>query len=203
MSEVLPQTTDVITEESNIDDNSVPISEDEAALYDRQIRLWGVSAQKRLRNADVLIAGINGIGSEVVKNIVLCGVNSITLLDDQLVTDYDMASNLFTKRQIGKNRAQVSQEAVQSLNPKVSVKCDTSSLKDKDQEFFEAFDVVILANFDKQTMIRVNDFCRKLNKKFFATSNWGLFGFSFTDLGSEHSYFLEYLINLNPFLNLF
>ena len=30
--------------------NGSVITEDEAALYDRQIRLWGLDAQKRLEN---------------------------------------------------------------------------------------------------------------------------------------------------------
>ena len=33
------------------------ISEAEAALYDRQIRLWGLDAQRRLRAANVFLAG--------------------------------------------------------------------------------------------------------------------------------------------------
>ena len=36
------------------------ISEAEAALYDRQIRLWGLDAQRRLRAANVFLAGIKG-----------------------------------------------------------------------------------------------------------------------------------------------
>ena len=32
------------------DGESVNITEDEAALYDRQIRLWGLDAQKRLKS---------------------------------------------------------------------------------------------------------------------------------------------------------
>lgn len=189
MCEVLPQSSEDLTKETKT--SGKEISEDEAALYDRQIRLWGVSAQKRLRNADVLMAGINGVGSEVVKNIVLCGVNALTLLDDQLVTDYDTACNLFTKKQIGKNRSEAAREAVQALNPMVTVKCDTSSIKDKDINFFRGFDVVIVANYDRETMVRVNNICKELKIKFFATCNWGHFGFSFTDLGPEHVYHSE------------
>ena len=35
--------------------SKVCITEDEAQLYDRQIRLWGLDAQKRLRAARVLV----------------------------------------------------------------------------------------------------------------------------------------------------
>lgn len=47
----------------------IEITEDEAKLYDRQIRLWGVSSQKRLRKANVVAVGLSGVGSETVKNI--------------------------------------------------------------------------------------------------------------------------------------
>ena len=169
----------------------VVMSEEEAALYDRQIRLWGLSAQKKLRNANVLMAAINGIGSEVVKNIVLSGVNSITLLDDKSVTPFDTLSNLFTKRKVTENRSKTSADLVQTLNPMVAVKYDTSSLADKDKDFFTSFQVVVLSNYDKQTMIKVNKICNELNIKFFATCDWGFFGFTFTDLGSEHTFFTE------------
>ncbi|CAG2106614.1 unnamed protein product [Medioppia subpectinata] len=137
------------------------------------------------------MAGINGVGSEVVKNIVLSGVKSMTLLDHQMVTEADTLSNLFTKREIGQNRAKVSKELVQSLNPNVAVNDDNTSLRDKDKDFFRAYEVVILSNYDKQTMIKVNRICNELNIKFFATAIWGSFGFTFTDLGSQHYYFSE------------
>ena len=41
------------------------LTEDEAALYDRQIRLWGLNAQRRIRAARVLVAGLGGVGAEV------------------------------------------------------------------------------------------------------------------------------------------
>jgi len=53
-------------------------SEFESNLYDRQIRLWGVEAQKRLNNARILIIGMGGLGAEVSKNIILEGSNVLS-----------------------------------------------------------------------------------------------------------------------------
>jgi len=39
----------------------------------------------RLRAARVLLIGVGGLGAEVAKNVVLAGVQSLTLLDDQSV----------------------------------------------------------------------------------------------------------------------
>uniref|UniRef100_A0A3P8TEI3 SUMO1 activating enzyme subunit 1 n=1 Tax=Amphiprion percula TaxID=161767 RepID=A0A3P8TEI3_AMPPE len=61
------------------------ISEEEAAQYDRQIRLWGLDAQKRLRGSRVLLAGVGGLGAEVAKNLILAGVKGLTLLDHEQV----------------------------------------------------------------------------------------------------------------------
>ncbi len=57
------------------------ISTDEIALYDRQIRLWGMQVQEKLRLANVLLIGIRGLGAEIAKNLVLAGIGTLTILD--------------------------------------------------------------------------------------------------------------------------
>ncbi|XP_051632671.1 collagen alpha-1(I) chain-like isoform X2 [Manacus candei] len=68
------------------------ISEEEAAQYDRQIRLWGLEAQKRLRASRVLLVGLRGLGAEVAKNLILAGVRGVTLLDHRQVSQDDPCS---------------------------------------------------------------------------------------------------------------
>ena len=41
----------------------------------------------------MLLIGVRGLGSEIVKNILLCGVNKLTILDDGVVTDEEFAKN--------------------------------------------------------------------------------------------------------------
>lgn len=49
-------------------------------VYDRQIRLWGAEAQKKMQEARVLYVHVTGTTAEVLKNLVLAGV-SATLCD--------------------------------------------------------------------------------------------------------------------------
>jgi molybdopterin/thiamine biosynthesis adenylyltransferase len=72
----------------------VALTSKETEIYDRQLRLWGVEAQQRMRGARVYIAGLSGIGTEVTKNLVLAGV-SVTLLDSQVVTPAHLSVNFF------------------------------------------------------------------------------------------------------------
>lgn len=75
----------------------------EAAVYDRQMRLWGVEAQKRLQSSHVLISGLSALGSELAKNLVLSGMG-VTLHDARAVSPADAASQFFLDAQdVGKN----------------------------------------------------------------------------------------------------
>jgi ubiquitin-like 1-activating enzyme E1 A len=80
------------------------LSAKEAEIYDRQIRLWGVEAQQRLRGARVFVCGLTGLGGEVCKNLVLAGI-SVTLLDDATVTPEQLgaANFLLDADSLGKN----------------------------------------------------------------------------------------------------
>jgi len=160
----------------------------EAELYDRQIRLWGLENQKRLRNSKILIAGLNGLGGEIAKNIILSGVKAVTFLDEKVVTELDFASQFFIPRdQLEKNRAESSLIRAQALNPMVEVKADTGNLTDKDEEFFKQFDVVVILEASVEEQVRINNICRANNIKFYAADMWGMFGFSFVDL-QDHEY---------------
>ena len=58
------------------------LSEEQAAVYDRQLRVWGVEAQRRLGQAKFFVAGLTGLSAEACKNVVLAGIGSVVLFDD-------------------------------------------------------------------------------------------------------------------------
>ncbi|ELT93541.1 hypothetical protein CAPTEDRAFT_156595 [Capitella teleta] len=167
------------------------ITEDEAALYDRQIRLWGLDAQRRLRAARVLLIGVGGLGAEVAKNIVLSGIKSLTLLDHQVVTKEAFTSQfLIPRSELGKNRAESSLGRVQLLNPMVEISADPTDVADKEDAFFTDFDVVCATCCEKQQLQRLNEICHKSDILFFAGDVFGFYGAMFSDLNT-HEYAVE------------
>jgi len=167
------------------------ISSEEFAQYDRQIRLWGLDAQKRLRKAKVLVIGLGGLGSEVVKNVVLAGVDSMTLIDDRVVSEEDLHSQLLiTPQALGKNIAEASLKRTQELNPNVSVVADTRPFTAVDDVFIQKFDVVCMTRCSKKGKIRLNHLCRSNNVKFICGDVFGFYGYCFIDL-LEHVYVEE------------
>ena len=58
------------------------LSEEQAAVYDRQLRVWWVEAQKRLGASRFFVAGLTGLAAEACKNVVLAGIGTMLLYED-------------------------------------------------------------------------------------------------------------------------
>lgn len=171
-----------------VETNQCNLTEDEADLYDRQIRLWGLDSQKRLRASSVLLIGLKGLGAEFCKNIVLSGIKSITLLDDQDSNKEDAAYQFLIPRdQLGQNRAEASLNRAQRLNPMVEMKVDKESVDSKTDDFFTQFNVVIATDCSLEQLLRINKICHKANVKFFSADVFGFYGYVFADL-QTHEY---------------
>lgn len=54
----------------------------------------GHDAMRRMGEANVLIAGMRGLGVEIAKNVILAGVRSVTVQDERVVEWYDLSSQV-------------------------------------------------------------------------------------------------------------
>ncbi len=52
---------------------SIHHSDIDEALYNRQLYVFGHEAQRRMAKSSILVVGLNGLGVEVAKNIILAG----------------------------------------------------------------------------------------------------------------------------------
>lgn len=58
----------------------------------------------RLRTANILLITLKALANEVAKNLVLAGIGSLTISDDQLVTEDDLCSQFFVSEEhVGMN----------------------------------------------------------------------------------------------------
>lgn len=166
----------------------VEITDDEAALYDRQIRLWGVDAQRSLRAANVFVKRCGPLGAEVCKNIVLSGVNSLTILDTRIVEEKHSATNFLIRTNTGKSFAETCVPNLQILNPLVKVDYVTEDLT---EETIKQYSVVCITDGSKTEYEETNKLCRTHGAMFLATNTWGMTGFMFQDCGEKYKYIAE------------
>ncbi|GAM90968.1 hypothetical protein ANO11243_090150 [Dothideomycetidae sp. 11243] len=177
--------------ETSVDPTAAGISADEIALYDRQIRLWGVQAQERIRSAKVLLINVKAVGTEIAKNLILNGIGSLTIVDNGVVTESDLGAQYFLRDDdVGSNRAQTAATRLQELNPRVGVLANASDPMQFTDEFYKQFDLIVATDLPFLTTAMINAATRMAMRPFYATGVHGFYGFIFADL-VEHEYIIE------------
>lgn len=112
------------------------------SLYSRQIYVLGVEAMRKMQNSDILISGLGGVGVEIAKNVILGGVKSVTLHDQDICRVKDLSSQFYLNKScIGKNRAECSHKQLAELNNYVTTSCYTGELN---ETFVRSFAVIVL-----------------------------------------------------------
>ncbi|KAL4278201.1 hypothetical protein GQ457_03G016540 [Hibiscus cannabinus] len=164
------------------------LTEQETAIYDRQIRVWGADAQRRLSKSHILIYGMTGTVAEFCKNIVLAGVGSVTLVDERVVAEESLSANFLIMPEEnlyqGKTLAEVCSDSLKEFNPMVHVAVQKGHILTFGVDFFEKFDAVILSCCSLREKKWINQKCRKLSKRvaFYTVECRGSCGEIFVDL---------------------
>lgn len=146
-----------------------------------------MATQLRLRSANVLIINLGGIGTEIIKNLVLGGLSSIEILDDSTVKEEDFAAQFFLPNDdscIGEVKLPLMINKIKELNNRVNLSINTNTLKHvlEDPAYFKKFDIVIATELQKDEMFLLNSHTRTLNIPLYVTGLHGMFGYIFTDL---------------------
>ncbi|KAJ5584029.1 DNA damage tolerance protein rad31 [Penicillium hispanicum] len=179
-------------------DTTDALGDEEIALYDRQIRLWGVQAQEKIRSANILLITVKALANEVAKNLVLAGIGALTIIDHEPVTENDLDAQFFLEEahrdeeiiKQGKSRAEVAAPQIQRMNPRVKLHVDTADVRSKQPDFYAQFDITIATELDFTTNTTINAACRLANRPFYAAGLHGFYGYVFADLIS-HEFVIE------------
>ena len=99
------------------------LSAEQMDRFSRQIGAYGMAMMKQLLKMDILIVGLQGVGAESAKNIVLAGPKSVTLYDPNPISLRDLGSNFFaTHNDVGKERDTTIMEELRQMNDGVQVR---------------------------------------------------------------------------------
>eukprot|EP01039_Chlorochromonas_danica_P005873 gene5873-6468_t len=159
-------------------------NEIDESLYSRQLYVMGHEAQKRMASSSVLLVGLNGLGVEVAKNIILAGVKSVTLLDDEKAIWEDLSAQFYLdESSLGHARGEISLPKLAELNPYVHVTCVRGNILDILQG--GQYTVVVLINQNFTIQSQVGDYCHSHDIAFIAGASHGVCGQIFCDFGND------------------
>ncbi|KAL0650858.1 hypothetical protein Bca4012_093549 [Brassica carinata] len=116
--------------------------------------IWGKVGRAGLEEASICLLNCGPTGSEALKNLVLGGVGSITIVDGSKVELGDLGNNFMVdERSVGQSKAKSTCEFLQELND--SVKANHSV---------------------KDSMVKLDKICREANVKLVFVRSYGLVG---------------------------
>nr|CAB3492686.1 unnamed protein product [Digitaria exilis] len=148
--------------------------------YDRQLRIWGDQGQAALENASICLLNCGPTGTEALKNLVLGGIGSVTVVDGSKVEASDLGNNyLLDEGCLGQPRAKSICSFLQELNDAVKAKFveeTPSTLIDNNPSFFSQFTVVIATQLPESSLLKLDDICRKADIVLVAARSYGLTG---------------------------
>ncbi|KAL9602509.1 MAG: hypothetical protein Q9219_001804 [cf. Caloplaca sp. 3 TL-2023] len=150
--------------------------------YDRQLRLWAASGQEALEQAHVLLlnSGPGVVGVETLKNLILPGIGSFTVVDEQDVIEEDLGINFFlTDDSLGKSRASETCRYLTELNPDVNGHPVQSSLKQffEDPEVLNRYNLILFvaSPTSNSHLQHVTRFCKDSGVPLFHIHSAGLY----------------------------
>lgn len=149
-----------------------------------------MATQIRLRSAKILVVNLGAVGTEVVKNLVLGGINTIEILDDSKVKEEDFGAQFFLPNDdsiVGQPKLPLVIEKIKDLNNRVHLSINTNLLSQylQDPQYFKTFDLIIATELNKKDILSLNEITRSLNIPLYISGLHGMFGYILTDLISH------------------
>ncbi|KAI8838405.1 hypothetical protein BC829DRAFT_447409 [Chytridium lagenaria] len=120
-------------------------------------KLWQAHGQHALETARVCLLHGTATGTETLKNLVLPGIGSFTLVDGKTVDGSDVGCNFFLEQDhIGKNRANIIETR---------------------PDFFKQFTVVITCNLAEAAVVKLSEICWQHGVPLVVVKTYGFVGY--------------------------
>ncbi|SFW92548.1 adenylyltransferase/sulfurtransferase MoeZ [Amycolatopsis australiensis] len=146
------------------------LTKEEVARYSRHLIIpdVGVTGQKRLKNAKVLVIGAGGLGSPALLYLAAAGVGTLGIVDFDVVDESNLQRQVIHgQSDVGKLKAASAQESIADVNPFVKVHLHTDRLDSSNAlEIFEQYDLIVDGTDNFATRYLVNDAAVILGKPY-------------------------------------
>jgi adenylyltransferase/sulfurtransferase len=143
---------------------------DEVRRYSRHLIIpdVGMTGQKRLKNAKVLVVGAGGLGSPALLYLAAAGVGRLGIIDFDVVDESNLQRQIIHgQSDVGKSKALSAKESIAEANPFVEVvlheeRLDSSNVFD----IFAPYDLIVDGTDNFATRYLVNDAAVLLGKPY-------------------------------------
>lgn len=114
---------------------------------ERTSLLLGDEKLERLRNANVLVVGLGGVGAYAAEMIARAGVGRMTIADADVVSESNINRQLIALHStVGRHKTEVMAERLRDINPKIELTIVSRFIKDDETDALldsDKFDYVV------------------------------------------------------------
>ena len=136
--------------------------------FEKQIILKkvGISGQKKINKAKVLIIGVGGLGCPLLSYLASSGVNNIGIVDhDKIELGNLNRQILFNTSDLGKYKVDQAKVKIKKIYNRIKLKTYKKKITKKNIEsILKEYDIICDGTDNFDTRLLINDYCKK-NKK--------------------------------------
>ena len=144
------------------------LNSSELKKYSRQLILKniGIPGQKKLFNSKVLVVGAGGLGCPLMLYLAYSGVGNLGIVDNDRVEISNLSRQvLFTNKDLGKFKVNVSKNFIKKINKKILVKTFLKKItKENIQKIAKNYDFICDGTDNFKSRLLINDYCIKYKK---------------------------------------
>ncbi len=144
--------------------------------FSRTERLIGTVALEKLKNSNIIVFGLGGVGSYTVEALARSGIGRLTLVDKDTVDITNINRQLYALQStIGKEKTAVAKERISDINPNCEVTAITKMYLPENAEDFDLsqYDYIIDAIDNVTAKIDLAVRAEKLNIPIIASMGTG------------------------------
>ena len=129
--------------------------------FQRQIQLWGETAQRSLEKKKIVIVGSGGLGSTLAMALGTSGIGEIHLVDFDRVSEHNIHRQIaFTLEDVGRNKAKSTAKLLMRKNPFVKVTAFDISFEDF-REMENRYDLILDATDNLPVRKVIDEYAKK------------------------------------------
>lgn len=151
-----------------IDPSTIQLSKEEVLRYSRHLIMpeVGMSGQKKLKAAKVLLIGTGGLGSPLALYLAAAGIGTIGLVDYDTVDYTNLQRQIIHgTKDVGRSKLDSATETLADLNPYINlIQHNVPLTSDNALDIIKDYDIVVDGTDNFPTRYLVNDACVMLGK---------------------------------------
>lgn len=144
----------------------VELTDAEMLRYNRQIilRQFDFEGQEALKSASALVLGAGGLGCASTQYLAAAGIGALTLIDDDKVEVSNLQRQvLHNDNTVGMLKVESAKQALQTINPNVSISTIAARLDDNTlHDLIAKHDIVLDCSDNVETRNQLNRLCHQL-----------------------------------------